>query len=143
MNIAALRLQAVIQPKINAKLKFKNMSTTSIGRQAETIAAEYLQKEFSLSLVAQNWRTRTCEIDLIMQKEQEIYFIEVKYRKNNFAGGGLQSITPTKLNQMELASQEFLEQNPEYQEHQTYLSAIELSGQKPKVSCFIESIAIN
>lgn len=118
------------------------MSTTSIGRQAENLAAKYLQKEFSLSLVAQNWRTRTCEIDLIMQTKQEIYFVEVKYRKNNFAGGGLQSITPTKLEQMHLASQEFLSQNSEYEDSQTHLSAIELSGKELKITRFIPDIEL-
>lgn len=75
-----------------------------------------------------------------MQKGGEIYFIEVKYRKNNFAGGGLQSISKVKLEQMHLASNEWLDQHPEFTEHQIYISAIELSGQEPKVTQFIPSI---
>jgi Holliday junction resolvase-like predicted endonuclease len=77
-----------------------------------------------------------------MQKGQNLYFVEVKYRKNNFAGGGLQSITPTKLEQMHLASQEFLSQNSEYEDSQTHLSAIELSGKELKITRFIPDIEL-
>jgi Holliday junction resolvase-like predicted endonuclease len=44
------------------------MNTTSIDRQAEQKAAQYLTEKYRYKLLAQNWRTRTCEIDLIMSE---------------------------------------------------------------------------
>jgi Holliday junction resolvase-like predicted endonuclease len=78
-----------------------------------------------------------------MQKGQNLYFVEVKYRKNNFAGGGLQSISATKLKQMELASEEFLDANQQYHNYQAHLSAIELSGKPPKITQFIADIELD
>jgi uncharacterized protein (TIGR00252 family) len=116
------------------------MSTTSIGRQAEQKAAEYLTKEYGYMLLACNWRTRTCEIDLIMQKGSTVHFIEVKFRRNNFAGGGIASISKNKLNRMHQASQEWLQQNLLYQGYKVNISAMELTGANLKVTNYVESI---
>jgi uncharacterized protein (TIGR00252 family) len=115
-------------------------STTQIGRLAEQNAMAYLIKNHGYQLLASNWRTRTCEIDLVMQKGRTIYFIEVKYRKYSSAGSGLEFITPKKLNQMKRASYEWLKFNPEYKSFQKTLSAIELAGSQFNITNFVESI---
>lgn len=86
------------------------MSTTSIGREAESSVAEQLKKQ-GYKLVDQNWRTKYCEIDLIMSKDNVMYFIEVKYRKNDIFGSGLEYITPKKLKQMKFAAEMWLSSN--------------------------------
>jgi uncharacterized protein (TIGR00252 family) len=118
------------------------MSTTSTGRLAEEEAANYLSKNYSLNLIAKNWRTRTCEIDLIMQKGCTIHFIEVKFRRSNYTGGGLASISPSKLNRMLNASMEWFDQNPNYQDYAPNIAAIEIIGGRLKDENinFIESI---
>lgn len=116
------------------------MDTTQIGRLAEQHAATYLIKNHGYQLLASNWRTRTCEIDLVMTKGKTIYFIEVKYRKHLGAGSGLESITPKKLGQMRRASYEWLKFNPEYLGFQKTLSAIELAGGQFNITNFVESI---
>jgi uncharacterized protein (TIGR00252 family) len=83
------------------------MNTTSIGREAEGIVAEYLKKQ-GYKLLDQNWRTRFCEIDLVMTKNKTVYFIEVKYRSNNQYGSGLEYITSKKLQQMKFAAEMWL-----------------------------------
>ena len=115
-------------------------STTQIGRLAEQHAATYLIRNHRYQLLASNWRTRTCEIDLVMTKGRTVYFIEVKYRKYLNAGSGLESITPKKLNQMKRASYEWLKFNPEYSSFQKTLSAIELAGSQFDITNFVESI---
>jgi uncharacterized protein (TIGR00252 family) len=80
------------------------MSSTSIGREAETYVAQELQKQ-GFTLLYQNWRTRYCEIDLIMQKADAMYFIEVKYRSSSEYGAGLDYITPKKLSQIRFAAE--------------------------------------
>ena len=94
------------------------MDTTSLGRKAEQQAAQWLKFNHGYQLLSKNWRTRTCEIDLVMKEEQTIHFIEVKYRKNSSSGYGLESISKTKLS----------------------IGAIELTGTKLKITNFIQSI---
>ncbi|HRV76107.1 MAG: YraN family protein [Candidatus Nomurabacteria bacterium] len=115
-------------------------NTTSIGRLAEQHAATYLINTFEYKLLAQNWRTRTCEIDLVMYKNQTVYFIEVKYRHHSDSGTGLEAINKKKLTQMRRASYEWLKFNPEYSHFQRTLSAIELAGSQFDITNFVESI---
>ncbi len=65
------------------------------GKDAEKIAASYLQKQ-SLTLLAQNYRCRFGEIDLIMQENDTLVFIEVRLRTQEAFGGAAASITSSK-----------------------------------------------
>lgn len=80
------------------------MTTTEIGRHAETAAAVYLATH-GFAILARNWRTRWCEIDLIARRDQTVYFVEVKYRARPNWGSGLDCVTPAKLHQMRFAAQ--------------------------------------
>ena len=79
------------------------MKTTTTGRQAEAAVADYLVED-GFKILAKNWRTRWCEIDLIAQKDKIIHFIEVKYRFSESHGSGFEYITPHKLNQTKFAA---------------------------------------
>lgn len=58
------------------------MSTTKeIGDRSEAHAAEYLKKK-GYKLLEKNYRYKRGEIDLIMQFNKTIIFVEVKSRKN-------------------------------------------------------------
>ena len=80
------------------------MKTTYIGRDAEAAVADLL-KHRGYEVLAQNWRTRTCEIDIIAKKAKIIYFVEVKYRTGESQGNGFEYITPQKLRQMRYAAE--------------------------------------
>lgn len=80
------------------------MKTTEQGRLAETAVAEHLQG-LGYKILARNWRTRRCEIDLVAQKQKVIYFVEVKYRAAFAQGEGLEYITAKKLKQMNFAAE--------------------------------------
>jgi Holliday junction resolvase-like predicted endonuclease len=51
------------------------------GREAEAAATAYLEKH-GYKVLAQNWRTRQCDIDIITTKQKTVYCVEVKYRQN-------------------------------------------------------------
>jgi uncharacterized protein (TIGR00252 family) len=117
------------------------MNTTSLGRTAENQAAKWLKLNYNYQLISKNWRTRTCEIDLIMQEgAQTIHFIEVKYRKNHTSGAGLESISKAKLTRMYNAAQEWIQQQPNSSNLELNIAAIELTGASFKVSHYIQSI---
>lgn len=83
----------------------------AVGDQAETIAAEFL-KQKNYQLVAQNFQCRFGEIDLIMRSpDNEIIFIEVRYRKNDNYGGAVASITTNKQNKIRKTAEHYLQSN--------------------------------
>ncbi len=65
------------------------------GSDAEQIAVSYLQRHH-LVLVAQNYRCRFGEIDLIMREGTTLVFVEVRQRTQALYGGAAASITPAK-----------------------------------------------
>ena len=74
---------------------FQRLLPALKGQQAESAACDYLQQQ-GLQLVARNFRCRTGEIDLIMQEQQCLVFIEVRYRHKKNYGSGAESITVSK-----------------------------------------------
>ncbi len=86
------------------------MRTTATGRQAEAAVADYLVQS-GFKILAKNWRTRWCEIDIIAQKDKIIHFIEVKYRFSKSHGSGFEYITEHKLNQIKFAGRFWAAQN--------------------------------
>lgn len=107
------------------------MSTTSTGREAESIAAQYLSKQ-GYKISAQNWRTRWCEIDIIAIKKKTVYFFEVKYRKVANWGDGLDAVTVKKQQQMQFAAELWIQEHG--WKHDAILGAIAMAAEPPVVT---------
>jgi uncharacterized protein (TIGR00252 family) len=75
------------------------MNTTKIGNAAEQLVADYMISK-GCELLSQNWRTKYCEVDLIMQKNNIVYFVEVKYRSNTTTGDGLEYVDRRKIQRL-------------------------------------------
>lgn len=86
------------------------MKTTDQGRAAENAVAELLKQQ-DFKILDQNWRTRTCEIDVIAQKDKTIYFVEVKYRGELAQGDGFEYVTAAKQKQMLFAANNWIAEN--------------------------------
>lgn len=80
------------------------MNTTELGAVGEDAAAAYL-KDAGYQVIARNWKTKICEIDIIARKQGRVYFVEVKTRQDTRYGGGAAAITPKKLQQMSFAAE--------------------------------------
>ena len=113
------------------------MTSFSIGRKAEAQAAQVI-KQRGFKLIAQNWRNRWCEIDLIACKDGCVYFIEVKYRHNSVQGSGFEYITPKKLRQMHFAAEFWISENNWTGE--CSLGAVGVTGHDFQVTNFITSV---
>jgi len=112
--------------------------STEVGRHAERVAAEHLRAQ-GYKLLAQNWRTRWCEIDLIVSKNNTVYFVEVKYRSSATHGLGLEYITDKKLAQMHFAAEFWLAGHQS--RHAEYrLAAIEVSGHDFKITAWLDDV---
>lgn len=103
-------------------------NTTKIGMKAEEAVAERLIHD-GHRIVARNFKTSSCEIDIVSILDQNVYFTEVKYRRNKVCGGGLAAITPAKQKQMKYAAEVFLKMNPQYAKLQPLLAVAELKGE--------------
>jgi putative endonuclease len=71
----------------------------TIGKQIEELAIIYLTNK-NLAFIEKNFRSKYGEIDLIFkdlsQPQQQIIFVEVRYRKSIFFGEPKESITRSK-----------------------------------------------
>ena len=77
------------------------------GARAEQWAAQHLQQH-GMKLVAQNYRGRFGEIDLIMQDGASLVFIEVRLRRNADFGGAAASIDEPKQQRIIRTAQQYL-----------------------------------
>lgn len=115
----------------------KPMTTRQIGDKGEQAAADWLTAR-GHEIVARNWRTRYCEIDIVSVKGEVLYFTEVKYRKNDDFGDGLAAITAKKQRQMRFAAELFLAGKPECRGMAAKLLAASVSGDPPAVQAVVE-----
>jgi putative endonuclease len=80
---------------------------TIIGRQAEETACRFLLAN-GLNLIQKNFRCYFGEIDLIMQDEQDIVFVEVRSRNSLDYGHAQESITTKKMKKIIQTASYFL-----------------------------------
>lgn len=83
----------------------------AIGRWGEELAARYLEKR-GYSVVAQNWRCRFGELDLVVKSRQYLCFVEVKLRKSGAYGTAGEAVTWSKQQKLRAAAQVYLLQHP-------------------------------
>lgn len=92
------------------------MNTRRTGDRGERIALRYLAGK-GYEVVERNYRTRYGEIDLILRDEETLVFVEVKLRRGTGYGGPLESVTPSKQEQIRAIAEQYLaEAEPEYEE---------------------------
>lgn len=106
-----------------------------MGAIAEDMAANYLTRQ-GYTVIEQNWKTKYCEIDIVAQKDDIVYFVEVKYRKQPNQGGGLAAITSKKLQQMTFAAKIYAQAN-RLREVDMRLAVVSATGDPPEVEEFI------
>lgn len=85
------------------------------GNQAENLALQYLEKN-GLKLIEQNYLTKMGEIDLIMldKSEQNLVFVEVRYRKNIYFGSAIDTVNDNKQEKLIRTAEYFLLKHSQY-----------------------------
>lgn len=78
------------------------------GSDAEALACSYLETQ-GLKLIQRNFRTRRGEIDLIMQDNQTLVFVEVRFRRSERFGSAEESITPQKCGRLTAAGLAYMQ----------------------------------
>lgn len=92
-------------------LKHPTLAGRESGSHWEKKAESYLRAQ-GLQLLQRNFSSRFGEIDLIMEDEKTVVFVEVKYRRNNSHGSGADAVTFHKQNRISLTAAWYLAMNP-------------------------------
>lgn len=101
------------------------VSTIDVGNAAESAASDELVRQ-GFRILERNWKTKWCEVDIIAQKAGAVWFIEVKYRRTEKFGNGLEYIGPQKMMHLERAAALWTSRN-DYQGEYT-LGAVPVTG---------------
>jgi len=81
-----------------------------LGRRGEKLTKRYLKKQ-GFRHIASNYATRQGEIDLIMQEDETIVFVEVKTRQNEDFADGEASVNFPKQKHLSAAARHFIHLN--------------------------------
>ncbi len=84
------------------------MKNRQVGRQGESLAADYLTR-LGYLLLERNFHTRFGEIDLICRDGQDLVFVEVKARTSHRFGLPEEAITWSKRRKLRLAIAAYLQ----------------------------------
>lgn len=108
------------------------MNNTQLGSQAEKLARDYLvQKGFSI--LHTNWRFGRYEIDLICQKNEDVHFVEVRYRKSSDLLFPEDSVDEKKQNKLIKAADAYLNKNLHHGECRFDILAISGSAETKEI----------
>jgi len=86
-----------------------------LGKKAENLAAEYLQKN-GYKILVRNFRYQKSEIDIIAEKEHQIIVVEVKARSTDFFILPQEAVTKGKIKSIVTAANHFMEEFNKNQE---------------------------
>ena len=81
------------------------------GREAEALACARLQQQ-GLTLTLRNYRSPHGEIDLIMQEQETLVFVEVRYRSNAEFGTPAETVDARKQSRLRATAEHYLQNTP-------------------------------
>jgi putative endonuclease len=85
------------------------VDTNKDGDLAESDALTYLKTQ-GLCLIEKNFNCKLGEIDLVMQDDAHVVFVEVRLRRHPRFGSGLDSVTPHKQQKLRRTALFYLQQ---------------------------------
>ncbi len=91
-------------------------SKLDLFKTGEDIAAKHLAS-IGYAIICRNFRMRCGEIDLIVEKDQHLIFVEVKTRTSHSMETALASISLQKQKKITRTAQEYINLNSHYSNH--------------------------
>jgi len=108
------------------------------GNEAEDQACQFLIQK-GLILIQRNFATKLGEVDLIMQDDDVLVFIEVRYRKNRDFGGAALSVTPKKQKRIIKAALAYQQKNAPQASMRFDVVAIEGEGKNKQIDWIVNA----
>jgi putative endonuclease len=101
-----------------------SLHNKQLGKRGEEIALDYLINN-KFKIIVCNYRSKFGEIDIVAQKENKIFFVEVKTRANLDKGMPYEAIDSRKKHQMRKAAIYFLLEN-DYKKYKYTLGVVSI-----------------
>ena len=86
------------------------MEQHELGKYGETLASQHLQKSGYI-ILDRNWKFGKIEIDIVVEFENQIIFVEVKTRENDYVGQPWEAVTISKQKRIIKAAHQYLIEN--------------------------------
>jgi len=99
------------------------------GQQAEHMACQYLQSR-GLSLIERNYFCTQGEIDLIMNDNNTLVFVEVRFRRNISFGTGAETVDRRKQSKLLATAAHYLQKHPRAAKQPCRFDVISVSSNK-------------
>jgi putative endonuclease len=103
------------------------VSSVSRGQRLEALARRHLEQH-GLRLLTRNFRCRGGELDLVMQDQDELVFVEVRGRRNDRFGSAAESVDRSKQQRLVLAAARYLQCNPPLASKPCRFDVVTLTG---------------
>lgn len=91
-------------------MESKKINAHKDGIEAENRAKDYLESH-GLTFLESNFKVKVGEIDLIFVDQQQLVFVEVKYRANKICGSAAEQFTRSKRSKLVKAIHFYLQKN--------------------------------
>jgi len=116
-------------------------TTREIGKAYESLAQQYLEVE-GLTLIEKNFTCKFGEIDLVMQHDDYLVFVEVRYRKSLRFGSGADSVSHTKQSRLISSAQYYLQRHKKFAQWNCRFDVLSITrqNQQPQQQPAIEWI---
>ncbi len=99
----------------------------SLGRVWESRAAAWLEAQ-GVRTIAQGYRCRLGEIDLIGEDGQDLVFVEIRARKHDSLGTALESVGAAKQRRIIRATRHYLMRHPRAQTRRIRFDVVAFDG---------------
>jgi putative endonuclease len=100
-----------------------------LGNQGEALAYDFLRQK-GYKLVQRNFSCKTGEIDLIMQKGQELVFVEVRSKCSSRYGQPAETVNRSKQEKLRKTAQAYLYRHPELAQYYCRFDVIAILWEK-------------
>lgn len=100
-------------------------------------AAWRTYEERGYRLLARNWRCSIGELDLVLARDRQVVFCEVKARRPSVLGAGYEAVTVTKQRKLRALAQAFCaSERPNATEYRFDVASVSIGGGGPVVDVF-------
>lgn len=103
------------------------VTTREQGEHTENLACQFLEEK-GFKLIERNFSCRFGEIDLIMQDNDSLVFVEVRYRRSNNFGSGAETITANKQSKLIKTASAYLQQHAKLNQYSARFDVVSISG---------------
>lgn len=97
------------------------------GRAAEHIARRYLERS-GLTVIAENYRCRRGELDLVMRHVADLVFVEIRYRRTTDPVTPEETVDRKKRRRIATAAAHFLQRHADYGDNPIRFDVVGVSG---------------